>query len=68
MTIVRLVWEAEIELRRPRLNLVPLELRTPSPLSITLVSLQGRLPNLQRIHSLAIHNGSWMLIMGRLTG
>ena len=66
MTIVRLVREAEIQLRRPRLRLIPLELRTPSPhrillelrsLSprpITLVSLQGRLPNLHRLRSLAI--------------
>ena len=47
MKTVRLVREAEIQLRRPRLQLIPLELRTPSPRPITLVSLQGRLPNLQ---------------------
>ena len=47
MTTVRLVREAEIQLRRPRLHLIPLELRTLSPHPITLVSLQGRLPNLQ---------------------
>ena len=49
MTTVRLVRKAEIELRRPRLHLIPLELKTPSPRPITLVSLQGRLPN---IHTL----------------
>ena len=47
MTTVHLVREAEIELRRPCLHLIPLELRTPSPRPITLVSLQGGLPNLQ---------------------
>ena len=31
VTIVRLVREAEIQLRRPRLHLIPLELRTHSP-------------------------------------
>ena len=61
MTTVRLVREAEIQLRRPRLHLVPLELRTLSPRPITLVSLQGRLPNLHRLRSPAIHNDSWML-------
>ena len=65
---VRLVREAEIQLRRPRLHLIPPELRTPSPSPITLVSLQGRLPNLHRLRSLAIHNGSWMLRTRRLTG
>ena len=44
MTTIRLVREAEIELRRPPLHLIPLELRTPNPHPITLVSLQGRLP------------------------
>ena len=44
VTTVRLVREAEIQLRRPRLHLIPLELRTHSPRPITLVSLQGRLP------------------------
>ena len=49
MTTVRLVREAEIELKRPRLQLIPLELRTLSPHPITIVSLQGRLPNLHRL-------------------
>ena len=61
VTIVRLVREAEIHLRRPCLHLIPLELRTPSPHPITLVSLEGRLPNLHRLRSPAIHNDSWML-------
>ena len=39
VTTVRLVREAEIQLRRPCLHLIPLELRTPSPRQITLVSL-----------------------------
>ena len=51
VTIVRLVREAEIQLRIPRLHLIPLELRTLSPHPITLVSLQGRLPNLHRLCS-----------------
>ena len=68
VTTVRLVREAEIQLRRPRLHLIPLELRTPSPRPITLVSLQGRLPNLHRLRSPAIHNDSWMLRTRRLTG
>ena len=68
VTIVRLVREAEIQLRRPHLHLIPLELRTPSPRLITLVSLQGRLPNLHRLRSPAIHNDSWMLRTRRLTG
>ena len=58
VTTVRLVREAEIQLKRPRLHLIPLELRTLSPRQITLVSLQGRLPNLHRLRSPAIHNGS----------
>ena len=68
MTTVRLVREAEIQLRRLRLHLIPLELRTPSPRPITLVSLQGRLPNLHRPRSPAIHSDSWMLRTRRLTG
>ena len=68
VTTVRLVREAEIQLRRPCLHLIPLELRTPSPRPITLVSLQGRLPNLHRLRSPAIHNDSWMLRTRRLTG
>ena len=68
MTIVLLVREVEIELRRPRLHLIPLELRTLSPRPITLVSLQGRLSNLHRLRSLVIHNDSWMLRTRRLTG
>ena len=40
VTTVRLVREAEIQLRRLCLHLIPLELRTPSPRPITLVSLQ----------------------------
>ena len=67
MTTVRLVREAEIELRRPRLHLIPLELRTPSPCPITQVSLQDRLPNLHRLHSSVIHNDSWILITRCLT-
>ena len=67
VTTVRLVREAEIQLRRP-LHLIPLELRTHSPRPITLVSLQGRLPNLHRLRSPAIHNDSWMLRTRRLTG
>ena len=51
MTTVRLVREAETQLTRPRLHLIPLELRTHSPRPITLVSLQGRLPNLHRLRS-----------------
>ena len=66
VTTVRLVREAEIQLRRLRLHLIPLELRTPSPRTITLINLQGRLPNLHRLRSPAIHNDSWML--RRLTG
>ena len=68
VTIVRLVREAEIQLRRPCLHLIHLELRTPSPRPITLVSLQGRLPNLHSLRSPAIHNDSWMLRTRRLTG
>jgi hypothetical protein len=67
VTVVRLVREAEIELRRPRLHLIPLELRSLRPRPITLVSLQGRLPNLHRLRSPAIHNDSWMLRTRRLT-
>ena len=67
VTTVRLVREAEIQLRRPRLHLIPLELRTLSPRPITLVSLQGRLPNIHRLRSPAIHNDYWMLITQRLT-
>ena len=65
---VRLVRAVEIQLRRPSLHLIPLELRTFSPRPITLVSLQGRLPNLHRLRSPAIHNDSWMLRTRRLTG
>ena len=65
---VRLVREAEIQLRRLRLHLIPLELRTLSPRPITLVSLRGRLPNLHILCSPAIHNDSWMLRTRRLTG
>ena len=61
VTTVRLVMEAEIELRRPHLHLISLKLRTPSPHPITLLSLQGRLPKLHRLCSPAIHNDSWML-------
>ena len=59
MTTVRLVREAEIQLRRPCLHLIPLELRTLSPRPITLVSLQGRLPNLHRLRSPG--NPQWLL-------
>ena len=68
VTTVRLVREAEIQLRRPCLHVIPLELRTPSPRPITLVSLQGRLPNFRRLHSSVIHNDSWILKTRRLTG
>ena len=68
VTTVRLVREDEIQLRIPCLHLIPLELRIPSPRPITLVSLQGRLPNLHRLHSLAILNDSWMIRTRRLTG
>ena len=68
MTTVCLVREAEIELRRLCLHLIPLELRTLSPRPITLVSIQGRLANLHRLHSPAIHNDFWMLRTRRLTG
>ena len=51
VTTVRLVREDEIQLKRPHLHLIPLELRTHSPRPITLVSLQGRLPNLHRLRS-----------------
>ena len=68
VTTVRLVREAEIQLRRPCLHLIPLELRSLSPCPITLVSLQGRLPNLHRLRSPVIHNDSWMLRTRRLTG
>jgi hypothetical protein len=44
VTTVRLVREAEIELRRPRLHLIPLEPKSLRQRPITLVSLQGRLP------------------------
>ena len=67
MTTIRLVREPEIELRTPRLHLIPLELRTNSPRPITLVSLQSRLPNLHRLRSPAIHNDSWILKTQRLT-
>ena len=67
VTTVCLVREAEIQLRRPCLLLIPLELRTLSPRPITLVSLQGRLPNLHGLRSLAIHNVSWVLRTPRLT-
>jgi hypothetical protein len=67
VTTVCLVREAKIELRRPHLHLIPLELRTLIPRPITLVSLQGRLPNLHRLCSPAIHNDSWILITRRLT-
>ena len=56
VTTIRLVREGAIQLRRLRLHLIPLELRTPSPRPITLVSLQGILPNLHRLCSPAIHN------------
>ena len=59
VTIVRLVREAEIQLRRPCLHLIPLELRLVSPRPITLVSLQGRLPNLHRLCSPG--NPQWLL-------
>ena len=58
VTTVHLVREAEIQLRRPCLHLIPLELRTPSPRPITLVSLQGRLLNL---HSF-VHRQSTMTL------
>ena len=61
VTTIRLVREAEIELRRLCLHLIPLKLRTPGPHPITLVSLQGRFPNLHRLPSPAIHNDSWIL-------
>ena len=61
MTTVRLVRGAEIPLRRPHLHLIPLELRTHSPRPITLVSLQGILPNLHRLSSPTIHNDYWIL-------
>ena len=61
VTTVRLVREAKIQLRRPCLHLIPLEIRTLSPCPITLTSLQGRLPNLHRLRSPAIHSDSWML-------
>ena len=67
MTTVHLVREAETELRRPRLHLIFLELRSLSPRPITQVSLQGRLPNLHRLRSPAIHNDSWILRTRRLT-
>ena len=68
VTTVRPVREAEIQHRRPRLHLIPLGIRTLSPCPTTLVSLQGRLPNLHRLRSPAIHNDSWMLRMRRLAG
>ena len=68
VTTVRLVREAKIQLRRPHIDLIPLDLRTLSPLPITMVSLQGRLPNLHRLRSPAIHDYSWMHKMRRLTG
>ena len=67
MTTIHLVRESEIELRRPGLHLIPLELRTHSPRPITLVILQGRLPNLHILCSPAIHNNSRMLRTRRLT-
>ena len=67
VTIVHVVREVEIQLKSPCLHLIPLELRTLSPCPITMVSLQGRLPNLHRLRSLAIHNRSWMLRTRRLT-
>ena len=49
------------QLRTPSPHRILLELRSHSPRPITLVSLQGRLPNLHRLRSLAIHSVSWML-------
>ena len=66
VTSVYLVRDSEIQFRRPRLHLIPLELRTHSPRPITLVSLQGRLPNLHRLRSPVIYNDSWMLRTRRL--
>ena len=59
VTTIHLVREAGIELRRPCIHLIPLELRTPSPRAISLVSLQGRLPNLHRLCSPG--NPQWLL-------
>ena len=56
------------QLRTPIPHRIPLELRSHRPRPITLVSLQGRLPNLHRLCSPAIHNVSWMLRTWRLTG
>ena len=56
------------QLRTPSPHRIPLELRSHRPRPITLVSLQGRLPNLHRLRSPAIHNDSWMLRTRRLTG
>ena len=55
------------QFRTPSPHRILLELRSLSPRPITLVSLQGRLPNLHNLHSLAIHNVSWMLWTRRLT-
>ena len=83
MTVVRLVRAARYlnlrthspghpvlntQLRTPSPHRIPLELRSHRPRPITLVSLQGRLPNLHRLRSPAIHNVSWMLRTRRLTG
>ena len=61
VTTVRMVREAETELRRLCLHLIPLELRTPSPPPSALVSIEGRLPDLHKLGHSAIHNSSWML-------
>ena len=50
-----------MQLRTPSPHRNPLELRSHRPRPIILVSLQGRLPNLHRLRSPAIHNDSWML-------
>ena len=55
------------QLRTPSPHCILLELRSHSPRPITLVRLHGRLPNLHRLRSLAIHNVSWMLWTRRLT-
>ena len=44
VTTVHLVREAEIELRRPRLHLIPIEPKSLRQRPITLVSLRGILP------------------------
>ena len=57
VTTLRLVGEAEIQLRRHSLHLILLELETSGSVQLLQVSLQGRLPKpLQTAFTSGIHN------------